>query len=207
MKRALLISLLLAWSFTLFAGRPGKWYDHLDYGVEWGYTASVFEAYHYNYTSPSSGARINTRDSHLSYKSNGHIYGFVGARFARHFALDAAAGWAGLYEARRMFPLTLRSSFFFRGYDRDGWKAFLEGGCCLGESYAGKAVGIARMGSGYRVILDRNFALDLSLSLQGVLDHPVDVYDKVREERIPNESLRRSDCNYVSLNFSISLCF
>lgn len=207
MKRIVLISLLLALSAPLGATRPGKWYDHLDYGVEWGYTASFFEAYHYNYTSPSSGARIDTRDSHLSYKSNGHIYGFVGAKFARRFALDAAAGWAGLFESRRMVPLTLRGSYFFRGYDRDGWKLFAEGGCCLGESHAGKAVGIARLGSGYRVMLDRNFALDLSLSLQGVSDHPTNVYDKAREEAIPDASLRRSDCNYLALNFSVALSF
>jgi len=56
-------------------------------------------------------------------------------------------------------------------------------------------------------MLDRNFALDLSLSLHGVSDHPTNVYDKAREEAIPDASLRRSDCNYLALNFSVALSF
>lgn len=207
MNRTLVILLALLLPAGLLAGEKGSWYDYLDYGVEWGYTASFWETYHYNYTSPSQGARIDSRDSRFAYKSNGHVYAFAGARFARHFALDGVIGWAGLYEERRMVPVTLRSSFFFKSYDQDGLKAFLEGGCCLGESFAGKPVGIGKLGGGYRVMLDRHFALDLALSLQGVSDHPLDVYDRKREEAIPEASLRRSDCGYLSVNFSISLCF
>lgn len=207
MRKIGVLLVVLFFPAALSAGEKGSWYDHLDYGVEWGYTASLGEIYHYNYISPSLGARIDSRDAHLAYKSNGHLYAFAGAKFARHFALDAMAGWAGLYEERRMFPVTLRSSFFFKGYDQDGWKAFLEGGCCLGGSFGGKAVGIGKLGGGYRVMLDRHFALDLALSLQGVLDHPLDVYDDKREELIPAAFLRRSDCGYVSVNFSVALCF
>ena len=178
----------------------------LDYGVEWGYSASVWESYHYNYTSPS-GARIDTRDSHFSYKSNGHLYGFAGIRFARHFAADALVGWAGIYEGRRVVPVTLRASCFWKGYDRDGWKTFLEAGRCFADSFAGKPVYVAKLGTGYRMMLDRRFALDLALSLQGAYDHPLDVYDKGREEAVQDANLRRSDSGYLSLNFSLALCF
>ena len=207
MKRICLIFLSLLLSAALSAAEKGSWYGHWDYGVEWGYTANLAEIYHYNYTSPSLGARIDTRDRRLTYKSNGLLMAFAGVKFAHHYAVDAMAGWAGLFEGRRMFPVTLRSSYFFNAYDRDGWKAFLEGGCCLGQSFAGKAVGIAKAGTGYRVMLDRHFALDLSLSLQGVLDHPVDVYDRNRGEAVPDRNLRRSDCGYVGLNFTVALSF
>lgn len=206
MKRlaiALIMILAAAWEAT---GQGGL-YEHLDYGVEWGYTASFCNIYHYNYTSPSSGARIDSRDTQLAYKSNGYLSAFAGVRFARHFALDAMAGWAGIYEDRRVFPLTLRTSVFWRGYDEDGWKTFLEGGWCAGPSFGGKSIWIARLGSGYRLMLDRHFALDLMFSLQGVHDHPTGVYDKSREESVPDASLRRSDCSYLSANFSVALCF
>lgn len=201
---AILVFFLL--SAVVSAAGKGGWYDHLDYGVEWGYSASFFEAYHYNYTSPS-GARIDSRDNHLSYKSNGHIYGFVGARFARRFATDVLVGWAGIYEGRRVVPVTLRASCFWSGYDRDGWKTFLEGGWCGARSFAGKPVFIGKLGCGYRLMLDRDFALDFSLSLQGAYDHPLDVYDKRREELVPDVNLRRSDGGYLSLNFTLALCF
>ena len=206
MKRWSLILSLLTISTALSAAGKGDWYEYLDYGVEWGYTASIWEKYHYNYTSPS-GARIDTRDQHFSYKSNGHLYGFLGARFARRFAVDALVGWAGIYEGRRVMPVTLRGSAFLKGYDADGLKLFLEGGWCHARSFASKPVYLGKAGTGYRFILDRNLALDLSLSLQGASDHPLGVYDKSREESVPDASLRRSDSGYFSLNFSVALCF
>ena len=66
---------------------------------------------------------------------------------------------------------------------------------------------IGKLGSGYRLMLDRDFALDFSLSLQGAYDHPLDVYDKRREELVPDVNLRRSDSGYLSLNFTLALCF
>ena len=206
MKRVCTVLICLLLSVVLSAADRGGWYDHLDYGVEWGYSASFWEAYHYNYTTPS-GARIDSRDHHLDYKSNGHLYGFVGARFARHFTADVLVGWAGIYEERRVVPVTLRASCFWSGYDKDGWKTFLEGGWCGACSFAGKPVYIGKLGTGYRLMLDRNLALDLSLSLQGAYDHPIDVYDKGREVAVPDATLRRSDSGYLSLNFTVALCF
>ncbi|MBR1576204.1 MAG: hypothetical protein IJ654_07135 [Bacteroidales bacterium] len=207
MKRYCVLCLLLFLSAGLHASGRGDWYGHWDYGIEWGYTASFAEIYHYNYTLPSLGARIDSRDSRLSYKSNGLLTAYTGVKFARHYALDALAGWAGVYEGRRMFPVTMRGSYFFDAYDKDGWKTFLEGGCCLGKSFAGKAVGIVKAGTGYRLMLDRYFALDLSLSLQGILDHPVNIYDRSREEFVPDGNLRRSDCGYIGINFTLALDF
>ena len=207
MHRSLALTLTLLLAAALSAAAQGKLYEHLDYGVEWGYTSTFCEIYHYNYTSPSSGARIDSRDSYPAYKSNGHVNVFVGARFARHFALDALVGCAGIYEGRRVVPVTLRASTFWRGYDRDGWKTFVEGGWCAGRSFADKPIWIAKLGSGYRIMLDRQFAMDLMFSLQGAHDHPLQVYDRLREESVPDASLRRSDCSYLAANFSVALCF
>ena len=206
MKKLLAILLCILLSAAASAADGRGWYDHLDYGLEWGYTATFWEVYHYNYTTPA-GPRMDSRDSHFSYKSNGHLYGFVGARFARRFAADVLVGWAGIYEDRRVMPVTLRTTCFWKGYDRDGWKTFLEGGWCGAHSFAGKPVYIGKLGSGYRLMLDRCFALDLAVSLQGASDHPLGVYDKRREEAVPDANLRRSDSGYFSLNFTVSLCF
>lgn len=207
MRKASVILLLLSLlSCALSAQDKGRWYDYFDYGVEWGYSGTFWDSFHYNYTSVD-GARLDSRDDRLTFKSNGHLYGFVGARFARYFAADALVGWVGVYEGRRVVPVTLRGSVFFRGYDADGMKLFLEGGRCIAPSFSGKPIYIAKLGTGYRIMLESNFALDLALSLQAVHDHPLGVYDHIREESVPDANLRRSDCSYMSLNLSFALCF
>ena len=206
MRKAGTIFLLLLLSCVLGAQEKEHWYDHLDYGMEWGYSGTFWDSYHYNYSSVE-GERLDSRNEGLTFKSNGHLYGFVGARFARYFAADALVGWAGVYEGRRVIPVTLRGSFFFRGYDHDGMKFFLEGGRCFAPSFTGKPIWIGKLGGGHRVVLDSHFALDLSLSLQAVSDHPVNVYDPIREDAVPDANLRRSDCAYMSLNLSVALCF
>lgn len=206
MRKACVLTLLLLLSCALGAQERGAWYHHLDYGVEWGYSGTFWDDYHYNYIS-ASGARLDSQDSRLTFKSNGHLYAFLGARFARIFATDMLVGWAGVYEGRRVIPVTLRASAFARGYDRDGLKLFVEGGRCYAQSFAGKHIWMGKLGGGYRIMLDRDFALDLSLSLQAVTDHPVGVYDHNRDEIVPDENLRRSDSRYHSLNLSVALCF
>lgn len=206
MRKAATILLLLLLSCALGAQEKGLWYDHLDYGVEWGYSGTFWDSYHYNYTS-AEGERLDSRNEHLTFKSNGHLYGFVGARFARWFAADVLVGWAGVYEGRRVVPVTLRSSVFFRGYDNDGMKVFLEGGRCFAPVFGGKPIWLGKVGGGHRTMLDRHLALDFALSLQAVSDHPRDVYDPIREDVVPPGNLRRSDCAYMSLNLSVALCF
>ena len=67
MKKRLAILLCILLSAAASAADGGGWYDHLDYGLEWGYTATFWEVYHYNYTTPA-GPRMDSRDSHFSYK-------------------------------------------------------------------------------------------------------------------------------------------
>lgn len=206
MRRTLLILLLSCLCGPLAAGE-GWASDHLEYGVEWGYTATFLYSYHFNYLSESGGARIDSRDLFFSYKSNGHVQAFAGVRFAQRMCIDAVVGWAGIYEGRRVYPVTLRTTCFFPGYDKDGWKVFAEGGLCSCASFANKGVAVGRAGFGRRLMLDSRSALDFSLSLQGVSDHPLGVYDPLRGVSVPNENLRRSDCKYLALNFSVGLCF
>lgn len=207
MRRTLLILLLCCLCGPLSAAGKERVSTDLEFGVEWGYTATFLNAYHYNYISESTGARIDSRDALFAYKSNGHVQAFAGVRFARRVAVDAVVGWAGVYEGRRVYPLTVRGSCFFPAYDRDGWKVFAEGGLCICPSFGQKGVEIAKAGFGRRVMLGSHSALDLSLSLQGVSDHPVSVYDRTRGVSVHGEHLRRSDCNYLALNFSVALCF
>ena len=207
MRRTLLLLLLACLCGPLSAAGDGWAARHLEYGLEWGYTATFLYSYHFNYLSESVGARIDSRDALFSYTSNGHVQGFAGVRFARRFAVDAVVGWAGIYEERRVYPVTLRGTCFFPGYDRDGWKVFAEGGVCSCASFADKGVAIVKAGFGRRLMLDRKSALDLSVSLQGVSDHPTGVYDLSRGVSVPKDNLRRSDCNYLALNISIGLCF
>lgn len=201
-----LIFCLLAFPQTGFS--QSSWKDFVEFGVEWGYSATYYEYYHYNYISGADGSRIDSKDSHLNYKSNGHLYAYAGIRPADFLSIDLRSGWAGVFEGRRVMPLTLEVNFLPSGCNADGWKYSLEGGMLLTQSHmTGQYAYIAKALFARRVKLSDYLCLDMGVSLQAVADHPTDVYDKSRSEIVANGNLLRSDCYYSSLNFSIGLCF
>lgn len=183
------------------------WKDRIEYGTEWGYSATILNDYHYNYYSEGYGSRIDSREREMTYKSNGHLYAFAGYRFTNWMSAGLRTGWIGVFEGRRVVPLTLAVNFLPKGHGNDGFKLFADGGLCFGKRMPGKQILMARAGAGQRIMLDRKFALDMSMSVQGVSDHPVDVFDPSRNESVSNANLLRSDCGYMSVNLTIGFCF
>ena len=204
MRKCLIISVLILLSQAL--GAQG-WKERIEFGTEWGYSATFVNKYHFNYFSSVFGSRIDTREIDYTYKSNGHLYFFGGYRFSKHFAALVKTGWIGVYEGRRVMPLTAGVEFLSNGHYSDGYKIFADGGTCIAKTMPGKHNIIGRAGFGRRFILDRNLAMDMSLSVQYVSDHPTDVYDYSRGVSVPFEILLRSDCQYASVNLSVGLCF
>ena len=116
-------------------------------------------------------------------------------------------GWAGVVQGRRVMPLMARGTYFINGCCSDGVKLFADGGICIADTFGSTLTPIARLGCGYRLMLTGRTALDISAALQGVSDHPSDVYAAEYRYTVPVESLRRSDRLYAGLTFSLALSF
>ena len=175
------------------------------YSIEWGYDATLMDAYHYNRLDSEDGFRIDEKKVKPMLYSNAHASVAVSLEFARRFALGLHAGYAGVLQDTRFFPLSLRSTFFFNAYDRDSRFVFAEGGAGLHETRSAVSP-FARLGYGYRFRLTRRASIELSASLRCTYDHPP-IYDASIPGYVPEEFILRSDALYGSMLFSVALNF
>lgn len=205
-KTLIFISLLFTSLPLCHAGNQGqKGSLRFRYGVEWGYTISISNSYHYDYIHPEDGFRVDRKDTDFYAYSNAYANLNTGVEFLRHFGASLHAGFAGIKQERRMVPVSIRESFFFNGYDSDGVLAFIEEGLGIHGS-EDRLSYFAKMGAAYRIALGARESLDLGLSFQAVTDHPP-VYDNDTNDYVPDEYLRMTDALYGSINLSVSIHF
>lgn len=180
--------------------------SHIRGGVEWGYTMSIWQNYHYNYLTDAY-ARVDSQGSDVDFNSHGHIYAYIGYEFARTWEADVIAGLAGVWTDRSVVPIDLRLTKFFPLKSGNSLKAFIEGGPIISHNgfVEEDSSYIARLGGGYRIMLTERLSLDLSVSFFNCMDHPADVVDPKYNSHIDPALLRRSDTLYQGLSFSISL--
>lgn len=198
---------LLAGAATLRAGNParGDGRARILAGIEWGYDATLLYAYHFNYLETTDGFRIDDRDTQTMLYSNAHACANVTLEFAGRFALGLHAGYAGVRQRTRLFPISLRSAYFFSRYDDDSQFVFLEGGAGLHENRSTVSP-FGKAGYGYRFNLTRRASMDFSASLQCTYDHPP-IYDASIPGYIPEENQLRSDALYGALVLAIGINF
>ena len=198
---------LLAGQSTVLAGNPARQEGsaRLSFDVEWGYDATLINIYHYNYMETTDGFRIDEKAARPMYYSNGHASAGITLEFARRWALGLHAGYAGIQQRTRCFPLSLRATYFMDSFFEDGAFAFIEGGAGIQEARRNFPA-FGRIGYGYRTILDKNCSLDISGSLRAVYDHPM-IYDVSIPGYIPQENIRRSDALYGTACISIAINF
>lgn len=178
---------------------------HLKYGVEWGYSATFFEYHHENYLDPEFGYRIDDEYTKYYLYSNASVFAKLGIELGKHYSATILAGYIGIKQDRRAFPLTLRATYFPVSSSSDGWMIFGEGGL-LFHPDSNPLSNIAKLGSGYRMKLSRKSSLDFLMSVQMAGDHP-NIYNMDAGGNVPSEYVRRSDGYYGSVNFSLSLNF
>jgi hypothetical protein len=198
---------LLAGSAPLRAGNPPgrEGSARLSYGIEWGYDATVIDVYHYNYMDAADGFRIDDKAAKPMFYSNGHATAHLTLEFARRWALGLYAGYAGVQQRTRIFPLALRSTYFMESFRDDGQFLFLEGGAGLHETR--KSISpFGRLGYGYRAVLSRRSSIDFSASLRVTADHPP-IYDSSIPGYVSDEDIRRSDALYGAVLLSVALNF
>lgn len=184
-------------------GREGS--ARLSYGFEWGYDATVLDVYHHNYLDARDGFRIDDDAVKPMFYSNGHVTAHVTMEFAKRWALGLHAGYAGIQQRTRFFPLALRSAYYLDSFRTDGQFLFIEGGAGLHETR--KTVSpFGRLGYGYRAVLSHRSSIDLSASLRVAADHPP-IYDSSIPGYVADENIRRSDALYSAVCLSIALNF
>ena len=137
--------------------------------------------------------------------SNGHAVAHLTVEFARRWALGLYAGYAGVQQRTRLFPLALRSTYFLESFRDDGRFLFLEGGAGLHETRRSISP-FGRLGYGYRAVLSRRCSIDFSASLRTVVDHPP-IYDSSIPGYVSDEDIRRSDALYGAVLLSVALNF
>lgn len=207
MKR--LTSILAAMLFMAFLGPVShaqeKGRDAFYFGLEWGYSATILDAYHYNYVESVDGYRVDEKGCKLIMNSNGNLLLKGGIHFSKHIATELMAGWAGIKQGRQVVPILLKETYSINRYNQDGWLVFLTEGVGL-RSDNNKHSLMSQAGTGYRIALSRRGSMDFLCSLQLSTDHP-NVKDNNTGTFVPAENLRKSDSIYTALNFSISLNF
>lgn len=174
----------------------------LSVGAEWGYTASLFKIYHYNYLSPE-GVRIDESGCDFDFNSNGQVFMNLTLDFARKYGLGLYIGYIGVEQDRRLASMTLRGTYYWKGYMDDGFFSLLDGGLAMGDN--GKLTLIGKIGGGYRKKLSKRFCLDFLLSFHLCDDHPK-IFD-LNEKLVADEDLRRHDATYGGVNFTLALGF
>lgn len=178
---------------------------HFKYGVEWGYDATFMDKFHSVYFDPDVGYRIDAEGTKLMLYSNGYASARIGVEFLKHYSMTFLAGYCGVKQGRRIFPFTLRATYFIDSYDISGFMAFCEGG--RGVHYGSDVnIILAKFGAGYRLKMSKRSSLDFMASVQLTKDHP-GIYNPEIPGYIPDFYVRRSDDLFGSFNLSCAISF
>ena len=196
--KKLIISLLVFLSCLVSsAGQEGRAVRFF-YGLEWGYSAVVLISYHYNYTDPEDGYRVDVKETDPYYHSNGMLYLRTGLEFARHLSASLNLGWQGIKQDTRIIPVFLRS--------RDsGALIYLSQGIGLHKDKQYLSF-LGQFGGGYRIALSHKNSIDLLLGMQLCTDAPK-VPSGNNGSYIPDEFIRSSKACYGAINLGISISF
>lgn len=201
--RAVTYFILLFLTANAAAGeRAGR----IRYGIEWGYTGTVYESHDYAYLS-DAGAMVAAAGHSLIFNSNGCFMAFAGYEFMGKTETDLVSGYVGVIQGRRVVPLMVRETYFFNGCRNDGIKVFAEGGACLSGTFRDKPSWMGRAGAGYRVMLGDIPAMDLFISAHFVQDHPASVYASEYSYSVPKSDLRSSLSQYAGISIGLALNF
>lgn len=174
------------------------------FGVEWGYVATFFSGYHYNFFAPE-GYRVDDYGSSFGYDSNADMYIFAGHEIGKSWELSAYVGYAGVGDYHEAVPVSIRATRFF-GDDQyaDRWFAFIDAGSGISLKMPVQEMFTGKIGGGYRVALSRDTSLNFIASARMTYTHPQITYDR---QPIESEKINRNNAYLAAISFSLSLSF
>lgn len=177
----------------------------IKYGVEWGASALLLNTYQFNYVDPTDGYRVDEKGMEYHFYTNAHMLADVGVNFRNHFCASVYVGYEGIKQEKRIFPVTVRASYFFNDYHSDGMLCFLEGGTGIhpNDKFFSS---IGRLGAGYRLSLSQNGSLDLLASIKFTTDRP-EIANIHTGYPVPEHYIRYSFAGYGAVTLGIALNF
>lgn len=207
MRKVLTIILLLtAFCQASHARMPeGWWISRFRFGMEWGYSQCLWLDRDYNIIS-SEGYRIYEKSRGLYLRPNGMILGRLGYPVSDRFEVALLGGWMGTGQDNRLFPLLMRLNWYFRP---EGFFAHVQGGTAWHTPASGgfsKMALTASAGGGYRIGLGGGLDLDFIISARYLRDHP-NIPNPEGPGNVPESNIRKNLAEYLSLDFSVAVCF
>lgn len=203
---ALTASILMAFLYAP-ASASEKVPVHLEYGCEWGCTATLYHYYHIDYTARGTGSRVDVQEPRGVFRPVGDILFYIGAEIGDKCSVDLNCGYGALFDDRRVVPVTVRATFFPKGRKHLATKVFIEGGSAFAKTYDGGLPAIAKLGTGKRVELARRISMDVDIALQMAMDRPDSAFDYVHNVQVTPSQLLFSRAVYAGINLSLSLNF
>ena len=189
--------LLVILPMCLVLSMPARAWNNLRYSLDWGYMASMYQIYSYNYMA-EEGFRVEQHGHDLFLNSNGVVKVFLGTQIGGHAELGVFSGYEGIRQDRRIVPLGLRTSWMFNGTDADGPICYAEGGAAFHKDCKTTAMGA--VGAGWHVQLDHGCGMDFKFGLNVFQDHPAIM-------GVPKENLNKSDYTYGGISFTVGISF
>ena len=205
-KRLTIILLLLASCWASHARMPeGWWLGRFRFGMEWGYSQCIWLDRDYNITS-QEGYRIYEKTSGLYLRPNGLVLGKVAYPLSDALELSLLAGYMGTGRDNRLLPALMRLSWYFQ---EEGFFAHAQGGVAWHTPASGgfaKMAWTAAAGGGWRIYLGEGLDLDFLVSARYLRDHP-HIPNPEGPGNVPESNIRKNLAEYLSLDFSVAVCF
>lgn len=207
MKKLVLIlmSFTLAIQVCLAEDTGRNPFPRVTYGLEWGYTSTLYSYTHLNYRT-EVGYRMDIKDGRFHYTPNGELLASVGYNLNGNMNLSFITGYAGLDEGCRVVPLSLRGTYYIGECTHDRFFTFLDGGIGIDEHLDGPLSWTGKAGAGYRVHLSRSINLDFLLDIRIVKTSP-DIKDPDSGVNLPDGYILRHNRRLDALTLSMALYF
>jgi len=205
-KCILIIAALLPLLYCPAKAQDWRVRSPLRFGVEWGYSLSVYKYYHFNYIEATDGYRVDDEGSSSSWLINAYGVGMVGVDLSRYLNLSLNIGLTGIYRGRNVYSASIRGSWYFSNVNSSGFFIYSDGGLGISEAFDEDFCALMHIGGGYRISLSRRSDLDLSLSFRSALDHP-EIWDEWEGKYVEKRNIRRNNALYYALCFGIGISF
>lgn len=206
-KHLLIIFLIIAASISSEARLPDSWFfRRFNMGLEWSYTQSLLRIWDYNIIS-EEGYRIYDKDAAFTFDPNASITAHIGFLLNDYLVLAVHGGYAGMGRGNRMLPVQLRLSWFPDPLDEDGGFFYLQGGPAFHIRPQEIRPGwLFVSGMGYRIRLNTECNLDISLGLKYLYDHPL-LPNPDGPGYVPAHNIRKNDAGSFALDLSMGFNF
>ncbi len=173
-KIILALSLFLSF-LTLGAqeNRPSLM-ERLRFGIEWGYSQTLFNNYKYTILSAAEGYKMSDNGRGLYMEPHLLCHFNVAYIVNDNISTAIVGGYEGIGESTRVFPLMFRMDWYYDSIYEDGFFSFVEVGPGFQENsgFKRKTAFLAGLGEGYKLCLSSRFSLDLMLDLSFAYDNP-----------------------------------